>query len=49
MKGVSEEEFKSGRNVCKQEKCTRRGEPLEPADYCDICDRLFKPEEHHSH
>lgn len=49
MKGVSEEEFNAGDNVCKEEKCIMKGLPLETADHCEICNKLFKIEEHHTH
>ena len=41
MKGISQEEFNSGENTCKQEKCVHKGEQLEAAEYCEKCDRLF--------
>jgi len=41
MKGVSEEEFNTGENCCKQEKCAHKGEKLEAAEYCELCDMLF--------
>ena len=49
MKGVSEEEFQAGNNVCKEEKCTRRGKPLEEAYICDTCDKLYLVNEPHLH
>ena len=49
MKGVSQEEFDSGNNVCNEIKCVRKGQPLEPADHCDICDSQFPIQEQHHH
>ena len=49
MRGVSEEEFLDGDNVCKELKCIRRGQPLEPAFYCEICDKMIPWEEHEAH
>lgn len=48
MKGVSEEEFKAGNNVCKEEKCAHKGKTLEAADHCDKCDKMF-PAGTHTH
>ena len=49
MKGVSEEEFNAGNNICKEEKCKRKGEPLEPALYCEKCDKMFPFSSEHEH
>lgn len=49
MKGVSEEEFNAGDNVCKQEKCTRKGQPLESAYVCSVCSKLYPINEKHKH
>lgn len=49
MKGVSEEEFKSGHNVCKEGKCKFKGQPLEIANLCNTCDKLFREKEDHEH
>lgn len=49
MKGVSEEEFQSGKNICTEEKCIRKGKLLEPAYVCDTCDRLYPVDENHTH
>ena len=49
MRGISLDEFNAGDNVCKEIKCERKGQPLEPADYCDICDSLFPIKEKHQH
>ncbi len=49
MKGVSEKEFNSGDNVCKEIKCKRRGQPLEPAYVCEICDVLYPIDKIHQH
>ena len=46
MKGVSEEEFKAGNNVCREEKCTCKGQELEAVEHCQKCDRLFRVGEH---
>lgn len=49
MKGVSEEEFLKGNNVCKQERCFRHGQPLEPAHACEICGKLYPRDGKHTH
>ncbi len=49
MRGGSEEEFNSGNNVCKEEKCKRKGEMLEAAIYCEKCDKIFSFEQKHNH
>ena len=48
-KGFSEEEFESGDNICKQEKCVHRGEKLELAEDCKVCNRLFPFGKHKQH
>ncbi len=49
MKGISEEEFNAGDNVCKEEKCKRRGESLNPVYSCDECGKLYPVDEEHAH
>lgn len=49
MRGVLEEEFLAGNNVCKEEKCIRKGDPLESAFYCGVEDKMFRWEELESH
>ena len=49
MKGVSEEEFNAGNNVCKEEKCKRKGQYLDTAIYCEKCNKLFPPDSNHKH
>ncbi len=49
MRGVSEEEFLAGDNVCKQPKCTRLGQPLEVGWFCDICEKFFPTNIPHPH
>jgi len=49
MKGVSEEEFNSGNNVCREEKCTRKEEKLEPAIHCEKCDKMYPLSSEHHH
>ncbi len=45
MRGVSEEEFLAGDNVCKEEKCLRKGQTLESAFYRGEEDKMFSWEE----
>ncbi|OGK16180.1 hypothetical protein A2690_01940 [Candidatus Roizmanbacteria bacterium RIFCSPHIGHO2_01_FULL_39_12b] len=49
MKGITEEEFEAGDNVCKEEKCKFKGQPLEPANLCETCSELFRENENHEH
>lgn len=49
MRGVSEDEFNAGKRVCTQEKCTKRGQPLEVGNLCEVCDRIFPLSSNHSH
>ena len=49
MKGVSEEEFNNGNNVCKEEKCKRKSEPLEAAVYCERSNKMFRFEVNKEH
>jgi len=49
MKGVSEEEFHAGDNVCTDKKCVRVGQPLEEAYHCELCDVLYRVGEEHTH
>lgn len=49
MRGASEEEFLAGDNVCKNEKCTRRGQPLEEGWLCEICDKILPNNTPHPH
>ena len=48
-KGVSEQEFKNGKNVCDDGKCSFRGKTLEEVELCEKCDKLFKPGTHKAH
>ena len=41
MKGVSEEEFKAGNNVCTEENCTHKGQKLNEVESCDKCDKFY--------
>ncbi|MBI3385107.1 hypothetical protein HY030_02870 [Candidatus Gottesmanbacteria bacterium] len=49
MRGVSEEEFLAGDNVCKEEKCIRKGQLLEAAYFCQSCEVMYPAEEAHVH
>jgi len=57
MRGVSQAEFNAaasagptaGKNVCDQPKCPFKGSPLEPAEYCEKCEKMFKAGEHRGH
>ncbi len=49
MWGVSQGEFKAGNNVCHEEKCKRKGQPLEEAYLCDVCKKLFQTPTQHPH
>lgn len=49
IQGASEKEYNAGNNVCKEEKCKRKGEALEPAFFCDICQKMIPFEEEHKH
>ncbi len=49
MKGVSEEEFIAGNNVCREEKCVHKGELLEAAIFCEVCQKMYRESENHKH
>ena len=49
MRGVSEEEFQAGDNVCQEEKCKYKGQPLEVAEWCEPCGKLFRAGTHMAH
>jgi len=49
MKGVSQEEFDMGNNVCREEKCKFKGQSLEQANYCEACDKLLRVTQEHEH
>ena len=48
LKGVSEQEFRTGKGLCREANCIHKGEVLEAADYCEPCSKLF-PFGTHSH
>ena len=49
LKGITEEEFNGGKNVCSNAACEFFGEPLEPANFCETCEKLFREGESHEH